>query len=299
MTNPPLSGSDSLQADIKKYMSMTQNFIYNIVECIYEIRYPNGLVDLIPDECNFSLFIKKSPSLRQLLSSTELFGWFKVDVYVSSPEKLIERWIIVQERSDISNNDLKNKLLEPNLRLSFYQKFSASLRSLYSLLNALPAKTLQLILDKMPCNERKIYINCGHFHPLPHIKEEQLPEDVFYKEIEIPCVETVIGKSSVFVKYLIDISDEVPKLEHYILGQSLSKKSSGRRYSIMKYPTNLDNKSDSGGNSHLLSMTTKSDKSTSDNDYNIGNTDRGVDDNGEAIETDVSDVFASNDQNEK
>ncbi|OHS99017.1 hypothetical protein TRFO_08565 [Tritrichomonas foetus] len=154
--------------EMQKYVSLTRIFLCKVIECIYCNRCPKELSDFQFDEDRwFSLDIPKSPSLRELVSRRTIYGWFQLDVTLTDIDQVVERWILVHEPNEISQTRPLFAGKKSELRYHTFRRYSQIIRSIYSLLNSLPVKTLELCLNQISGTNRRLSAVCSHFHSLP------------------------------------------------------------------------------------------------------------------------------------
>ena len=189
-----------------KFQSLSRLFLYKVAECIYETRCPQDLPDFEPDPSVFSLSVKKSSSLRSLLTYKSHYGWFQIDLILTNPDIIIERWHLIH---------LPLKIEVPNqfptvgeLREYVYRQFSQIIRSIYSMCNILPSKTLQIQIQKLPTNTRRIKAVCEPFHALPAVYESISEYET--GRIQFGPIITPVGRTVVFCTHRIDLDNEIP-----------------------------------------------------------------------------------------
>lgn len=203
--------------------------MFKVAESIYSTRCPNELPDFITDEPQLSISVKKSNSLRQHMSSTAFFGWTKVDVIITAPNTIIERWILVHR----PNNRNSSEKINGDAKKAIYRNFSSSLRAVFSMMNALPATALQNYLDKIPSCIRRISIVCDHFHPLPASFSSS--EIKSAKQIHIASVITPLGKTDVVCHYSSNAMLELPKISTVIYGSPSSSSSESSKHDEIQF----------------------------------------------------------------
>ena len=194
------------EKEASKIATLSRIFLYKAAECVYEMRCPQNLPDLEQDQPLFSLSIRKSASLRSLLNSKSFYGWFKIDVILTNPDIVIERWHMI-------NLPPKPELVpdaksQGELRTIIYRQMSQILRSVYSMLNTLPAKTLQLQLSQLPTNTRQITAVCDQFKSLP-AKNESMGE-FETAQIRFGPISTPAGRTVIFCNHRIELDNELP-----------------------------------------------------------------------------------------
>ena len=199
-----------------KLQSLSRVFLYKIAECIYETRCPQDLPDFEQENPPmFSLAIQKSRNLRSLLTYKSHYGWFKIDIILSNPDIVIERWHMIH---------LPLKAKVPNeypskreLNTAVHRQFSQFMRSIYSMCNVLPAKSLILQLKQLPTNTRTVKAVCESFHALPAVNESFSEFET--ARIQFGPIVTPVGRTVIFCTHRIDLDDEIPRpirtAQHY------------------------------------------------------------------------------------
>lgn len=208
-----LQHSSLSESDVQKYMLLSRVFLCKAMECIYSNRCPKDLSDLVEDEEKwFSLNIPKSESLRQLVSARHSHGWFKIEIILTDPDIIVERWTLLHlhlGHDDVvllceDKNELKNET---------YKNFSKVLRSVYSMLNALPTKTIDIINSQVPTCTRRITAECSQFNRLP-IKENDmtaLQSSSGIKKYKFGPVFSPIGKCIILCESIQNIDSLLPR----------------------------------------------------------------------------------------
>lgn len=195
------------KSEIQKIISLTREFLNKVVECIYYHRCPGEIADFSQDEFQFSLKIPRSSSLRQHISSHKIHGFIKLDIILTNPEKLLERWVIEHRPLSKQESEVFSNQYTSEDKHLIFQKFSSCLRSVYCILNALPAQSLALNLQHYTSKDRKISALCGDFKKL----EEQLfPFDEHHiKQVALQPILTPIGKTIIRCQYLMNPETEL------------------------------------------------------------------------------------------
>ena len=195
------------ESEIQKYGYLSRIYLFKSVESIYTIRCPNELPDFCPDDSGLLLSIPKSESLRQHISSKSFYGWFKVDVILTNPDTLLERWIFLHTSDKIKENLELSKL---ELKHLMYRKFSISLRSIYTLLLSLPTYSFINQTKQIPSFDRRITVLCDQFHPLP-ANISSFPSNSV-KKIDFIPIQTPVGKTITICQYRTDLEKELPSI---------------------------------------------------------------------------------------
>lgn len=194
------------EKEIQRLASLSRVFLYKVAELIYSIRCPNELPDFSPDQCQFSLTIPQSASLRQHIFSRLFHGYFKIDILLTNPEYLIERWYIEQLPP---HKNCKMEFKRETKQI-MYEHFSSTLRSVYSLLNAMPAKTLALQMSQLPMCDRRITAFASDFKSLDDKPEPM--EGRHVSVVRLEPIETVIGRTVITCQYLTSLDSELPAI---------------------------------------------------------------------------------------
>ena len=191
-----------------KLTSLSRMFLIKAAECIYENRSPESLTDLEKDNPLFSLQIRKSNQLRSILSSKHFFGWFKLDIILANPDIVIERWHLIQLPIH-PDAKMQTNYNQNELKIQTYRIMCQNMRSLYSMLNTLPAKTLQLQLSQLPMNNLKIKAVCDPFQKLPAQNEEFTELET--ARLRFGPITTPVGRTVIFLNHRISLEEEIPR----------------------------------------------------------------------------------------
>jgi len=203
----------------QKLASLSRLFMVKIAECVYQNRDPSSLPDLCKDDAWFSIQTLTSKQLRQALTSKSVYGWFSVDVSITNPATVIERWYIIHlpitKQEQISNisgssTEIKN---------SVYREMSQVLRSIFSIMNCLPAKFIENALKNIPMCNRKVSALYKPFNPLPAVNNAFTELET--AQLRFGPIITPVGRTVVFCHYRISLESEIPRpvrtAEHYSL----------------------------------------------------------------------------------
>lgn len=185
------------QEEIQKYVILTRLFFCKMIESIYYNRCPKELSDFTEDKEHwFSLDIPQSQSLRKLIGGETPYGWFKLDVVLSDSNCVIERWII--SNKDYKPTDSRTILVGDckNIKSYIYKRFSKMMRSVYSTMNMMPAKILELQISNLVSTGIRLKAFCSHFMELPVVLEPISNNDDIM-EVDFGNVTTPIGICSV------------------------------------------------------------------------------------------------------
>jgi hypothetical protein len=199
-----MSDKRTNEKEIQRLASLSRIFVYKVAELIYSIRCPNELPDFSPDKCQFSLTIPQSASLRQHICSRLFHGYFKIDILLTNPEFLIERWYI-EQLPPLKDCEMEFK---KETKQIIYENFSSTLRSVYCLLNAMPAKALALQMSQIPTCERRITAFASDFKSLNDKPQPMEGRHVSVHRLE--PIKTVVGRIVITCQYLTSLDNELP-----------------------------------------------------------------------------------------
>lgn len=191
-----------------KLTSLSRMFLYKVAELIYENRSPDSLPDLEKDNPLFSLQIRKSNQLRSMLASKNFYGWFKIDIILTNPDIVVERWHLMQLPSS-ENYKPPGNPTQNELKIQAYRQMSQIIRSIYAILNCLPAKTLSMHLKQLPTNTRKFKAVCEPFQILPANNEEYTTYET--ARSMFGPVTTPVGRTVIFLNHRISLEEELPR----------------------------------------------------------------------------------------
>lgn len=200
---------EDIGEEMQKYVQLTRIFFCKIIECVYSSRCPKELSDFTEDEeAWFSVSIPKSLSLRQLVSRRTDYGWFQIDVILTDPDVVLERWVLLHEPSDFSASRPLIGTSRSDLRRHVFRRFSQVLRSIYAMLNVLPTKTLEFALSQITVTRRRITAVCSHFMSLP---ARDFRDDDRFMTVFGP-VTTPLGRCAITCYSLKDVLSLTPKI---------------------------------------------------------------------------------------
>lgn len=201
---------DGIGEETQKFSLLTHIFFCKLIECIYTCRCPKDLSDLKDDgEKWFSINIQQSQSLREHMSGQKVFGWFLIEIRLTEPEVVIEKWYLAHKPNDLSVSRPIFAGTNKELRAHTYRLFTQVLRSVYSMLNVLPAKTLELYLNQMPSSNKRITASCSHYMSLPVNRET---DDNIFKSIQFNPIMTPLGKCDIVCEYIHKLDEYIPKI---------------------------------------------------------------------------------------
>ncbi|EAX96524.1 hypothetical protein TVAG_256640 [Trichomonas vaginalis G3] len=212
------------KTELQKIISLTREFLNKVIECIYYSRCPGEIADFREDDFQFSLKIPRSQSLRQLTSSHKIHGFVKLDIIIVNPDKLLERWIIEHRPLSKQESEVFTQHYSTEEKHLIYQKFSSCLRSVFCILNALPAQSIALNLKNYTAQDRKISALCGDFKML---EDQRFSLDEGHtKQVALPPVLTPVGKTIIRCQYLKEPEKELVPIINITKGTSSSSSTS-------------------------------------------------------------------------
>lgn len=203
-----------MNINLQKYNDLSHSFLYKCMECIYQHRCPNQVSDFLSDGHHwFSLNIPYSVTLRQKVGITSDHGWFKINIYykaANSEPEIIEQWYLfylpIKNNESNPNMNLDSKSLKQHT----YRCFSQSLRSLYSVIDALPLATMLFVLKELQMIKPPIiYAETSNFMKFPAKIEKFCEEET--SKIQFKTVYSPVGKTTVICKYRLDLMDLIPR----------------------------------------------------------------------------------------
>lgn len=155
----------------KQFLALVHVFMCNSTLCIYNNRNPAQISEIMDDSKDwFENKIPKIQSIVRKVTSKQSHGWIRVDVILTNPDTPLERWYFIN--TPIPDN--KKPPMTEQLKYKFYCEITLYLRSLYSFLNCMPAKTLALSLEKMKNVQREIKIELIPLSEFP-VDEPDVP----------------------------------------------------------------------------------------------------------------------------
>jgi hypothetical protein len=211
--------SDASMEDSRKYATIARAFLFKVMDCIYLLRCPAQVPDFLSDDSfGFSLDIPSSQSLRAPLNSSMVHGWFKIDISISGTSEIIERWYLMHLHVDRSEPIPTVPGGPKGLKVYTYRSLCKCLRSIYSLLNCLPAIGFAKILAQFTIVKRNLVGVSSRFEKFP-LKLDSFCEDEV-GELRFGPVVTPIGKVLVICEHRLDLSALIPKAirtaPHYV-----------------------------------------------------------------------------------
>lgn len=214
--------------EMQKYISLTRIFLCKVIECIYFNRCPEELSDFAFDDDRwFSLDIPKSPSLRELVSRRTIYGWFDLDIIISDLDVIVERWVLIHEKCENTESSPLFTGKKREIRYHIFRRYSQILRSIYSILNTLPVKTLEFALNQISGSNRRISAVCSHYKSLSVPKDDfdqsAHPDDLF--DIVFGPIITPLGKCTIQCTTRKDISIFIPKIINGSLHSNITSSS--------------------------------------------------------------------------
>ncbi|KAH0785225.1 hypothetical protein GPJ56_010868 [Histomonas meleagridis] len=156
--------------------------------------------------------ILTSPSLRKVANVSYGHGWFKISIYFKAHKKdpeIIEQWYLFHlpyqhsESVPYSNTDLSS------IKQHTYRSYSQTLRSIYSIINALPVTTLSIVLSEIQLTKPPIiYAEVSPFQKFPAKIEKFCEQET--SRIQFKTTYSPIGKTTVICKFRLDILTLIP-----------------------------------------------------------------------------------------
>lgn len=196
----------------QKFVSLSFSFLFKAMECICYERCSSQYCDFIKDDENwFSLQLYHCNTLRKKVIPTKFHGWFSIDILFKDSKMethTIEKWSFLHVPYTNSEKfpDFQNL---KDLKVQTYRNFSLALRSLYSIINALPAKSLSLALNNLKnVNKSHLIAEVSSWKSFPASLEGF--KNHKYSQIKIPLVKTPAGKTLVVCKYRTNIRSLIP-----------------------------------------------------------------------------------------
>jgi hypothetical protein len=194
----------------RKYATIAQTFLFKVMDCIYQLRCPGQIPDFSPDDSfGFSLELPSSESLRQPLKTSTVHGWFKIDISISNTAEVIERWYLMHLRVDRTEPPPSVPGGPKALKVYTYRSLCKTLRSIYSLLNCLPATSFAESLGMFTVLRRNLVASCSAFEKFPLRLETFCDEEV--GQIKFGPVVTPVGKILVICEHRLELTALIPR----------------------------------------------------------------------------------------
>ena len=211
LTTSSLGNTNTAESDTRKFAFVARQFTYKSAECILSNRVPQDFPDLeVDDNVWFSLNIQKSNQIRQALSQTSMHGYASIDITLNNPDEVLERWYLIHLPLKNADTVPISQKGRKEVKIFTYRRYSAVLRSLYSLLGALPTSTLIRFLSQTPVTRRSIHSDISQFQPLP-VKSQDDMKDFELGKIRFGPVITPIGKYIIILHHRVDIDPLIPR----------------------------------------------------------------------------------------
>ena len=185
------------------------------METVYFLRCPNQADFVAEEEGNkwFNMDIPRSNQLRQKIQSPFYHGWFCIDISITDNKEYretIERWYMIHIPSkqtettpSITNfNNLKD------LKFYTYRRFSQFLRSIYSMINVLPATNLGIVLKQLKTSKLQMSANISAFQKFPAQIKAFCDSET--SKLRFGPVVTPIGQTVVICHYRVDLMPLIP-----------------------------------------------------------------------------------------
>lgn len=189
----------------KQFIALNHVLMCNAVLCIYKTRCPLQISDIMDDNQEWNeLKLPKVQSIIRKVSSKYSHGWIRIDVILDNPDEIIERWYIINTPSPAKSSpqaNTENKYL-------IYRKIQVVLRSLFSILNTLPAKAIDLTLSNFPERPRHISLVLTPLSDFP-VDEPKVHSSM---QISLPEVQTPYGSILIRCEYFNKPEFLIPNL---------------------------------------------------------------------------------------
>lgn len=209
-----VNASQILQNETQKYFYLSRAFLFKAMELIYTIRCPNEISDFKDDENWFSLNIQMSPSIRQHVMSRLFHGYIRLDIKISDPDEIIESWYITHLPYKPGETIPIIAENQQDVKQHIYHSFSVLMRSIFSILHALPAYTLQSTIGHLTFSQTKFTAECSTFKQIP---VKIIPSQFKTANFKYGPVITPIGKTYVICKYAIDTIQFIPRPINFVI----------------------------------------------------------------------------------
>jgi hypothetical protein len=202
--------ADAATEESRKYATIAHTFLFKVMDCIYQLRCPAQVPDFAADDSfGFALDVPCSESLRAPLNTPMVHGWFKVDISISGTSEIIERWYLMHLRLDRTEPIPSVPGGPKGLKVYTYRSLCKYLRSIYSILNCLPATGFAKILAQFTILKRNLVASVTPFEKFP-LKLEAFCEDEVGQLKFGPTV-TPVGKILVICEHRLDLNGLIPK----------------------------------------------------------------------------------------
>lgn len=204
------SRNDNIQT--QKFASLSFSFLFKAMECICYERCSSQYCDFVKDDENwFSLQLYNCKTLRNKVIPTKLHGWFSIDISIKDSKmesKVIEKWSLLHV--PYSNTETLPEFQNiKDLKVQTYRNFSLALRSLYSIINVLPAKALSITLRNLKDINKPYFVaDVSSWKGFPASLEGFKTHR--YSQFKLPLIKTPVGKILVVCKYRTNIQSFIP-----------------------------------------------------------------------------------------
>ncbi|EAY16901.1 hypothetical protein TVAG_150520 [Trichomonas vaginalis G3] len=149
--------------------------------------------------------LPKVQSIIRKVSSKHSHGWIRIDVILDNPNEVIERWYIINTPSPAKSSPSATD----ESKILIYHKIQTLLRSLYSILNLLPAKTLDLTLSRFTKRPRNISLSLTPLSDFP-VDEPPIECPLTYN---FPEIQTPYGSLLIRCVYMSKVDLLIPNLK--------------------------------------------------------------------------------------
>jgi hypothetical protein len=208
----------------KKLGYLTHTFLTKTIEAIHFIRCPEQFPDFeLRGRSWLSTNVPSSPTLQQQVAADSLYGWFSVDISITDPVHIVERWYLIHLplKSTESGSALDSSLEDCKRRA--HRSFSQCFRGIFSMLHFLPAAHLCFVLKQFKAVKRSLIGNTSSFQRFP--ARIQGYTDTETAILKFGPVVTPIGKTVVICQHRIDLLSLIPtpvRCVPFPMGRSIS-----------------------------------------------------------------------------
>ena len=133
----------------KQFLALTHVYMCNTVLCIYKNRNKAQISDVVDEkESHYNVFGFKLPKVQSIvrpLSSKQSHGWLRVDVYLTKPNTVLERWYFIHTPLP----QTQTPEMTEKIKYELFHKIKTLIRSLQSITGCMPAETLILSLSRI------------------------------------------------------------------------------------------------------------------------------------------------------
>ena len=129
----------------KQFLALVHVYMCNTVVCVYSNRSPSHITEIV-DSPHFNVFgfgLPKVQSIIRPISSKLSHGWLRVDVFLTNPTTVLERWYFIHTPLPST----QTPEMSDKLKYELYHKIKTLTRSIQSLITCMPTETLILNLS--------------------------------------------------------------------------------------------------------------------------------------------------------